>query len=108
MRNPVDKSGDITIAQNGTKDVGVAEGTLYHTLTVKAGTATAGTIAITFTPVDGAAPETLNDEYGAAISQNLATTTQKTYSLSRPILLQKFTCTMSGGNGTALVSLVSS
>jgi hypothetical protein len=103
MLNQVSSTPETTISQDGTVTLLCDPNSTSHAFTIKAGTATAGTIAVTFTPVGLSSTEVLYDQYGTAVTQNLATTTQKTYSTNGAAPIKSITFTMSGGNGTATV-----
>lgn len=67
-------------------------------LTVQPGTATAGTIALSYKAKGAANYETLLDKYGAAVTVTLAAGVSKTFSFD--ILADGIKGTPSGANGT--------
>jgi hypothetical protein len=101
MLNSVSKSGLITIAQDTTVTIGCDPNAITHQITLKAGTATAGTLTVTATPIDAGAAETVYYN-GSALAQNLATTAQMSYTIDG--MFDSITFALSGSNGTAKVS----
>jgi len=101
MLNSVGKSGLITLAQDTTQTIGCDTNATTHQITLKAGTATAGTLTVTATPIDSGAAETVYYN-GASLAQNLATTAQMTYIING--MFDSMTFALSGSNGTAKVS----
>jgi len=97
MLNQVAKTGLQTVAQDVTIIIACDPNAVKHFLTMKAGTATAGTLTLTATPSSVGAAETVYDPYGAAITQNLATTTQKTYVIEGNFDSLTIACASSNG-----------
>lgn len=103
MLNQVDTTQELAMAQDGTVTINCDPNSVAHTFTIKANTATAGTVAVTFIPKGLTTAETLLDQYGAAVTQNLASVTQRTYRTDGMVPLKTLVFTMTGGNGTATI-----
>ena len=102
MLNSVSKSGQVTIAQDATVTVGCDPNAVEHQWTIKRGTATAGTVTVTATPIDAGTAETVYYN-GAALAHNLATTSQMTYPAMRGYL-DSMTFAVTGSNGTTIIT----
>lgn len=101
MLNSVSQSGVVTIAQDTTVSIGCDPNAVKHQITLYRGTATAGTLTVTATPVGVGAAETVYYN-GSALAQNLATTSQMSYTIEG--MFDSMTFALSGSNGTAKVS----
>lgn len=102
MLNQVSKSGQVTIPQDSAVTVGCDANAVEHQITIKRGTATAGTVTVTATPIDAGSAETVYSN-GAALVHNLATTSQMTYPALRGYL-DSITFTVAGSNGTTIIT----
>ena len=98
MLNSVSRTGLQTVLQDASVSIACDPNAVKHFLTLKAGTATAGTLTLTAVPAGVGAAETVYDPYGAAITQNLASVTQKTYVIEGNFDTLNIAC--SGSNGT--------
>jgi hypothetical protein len=99
MLNSVGKTGLQTVASNVAIAIACDPNSVKYFLTLKAGTATAGTLTLTATPCGVGASEAVYESDGiTAITQNLATTTQKTYVIEGSFDAINVAC--AGSNGT--------
>ena len=102
MLNQVSKSGLQTVASDASVSCWCDPNSIEQYLTLKAGTATAGTLTVTAVPADVGAAETVYYN-GSALTQNLATVPQMTYRIKGTFDSINIAC--SGSNGTYQYSL---
>jgi len=97
MLNQVSRTGLITLAQDAPALIACDPNAIKHYITVKRGTATAGSLTFTATPASVGSTEPVY--YSAApLVHNLATTAQATYTIENTLDSISIAC--SGSNGT--------
>ena len=97
MLHQVSRSGLQTVASDVTVRIGCDPNATKHYLTLKRGTATAGTLTVTAVPSDAGSAEPVIYN-GSALTQDLAAVTQLTYDIENTLDTIIVSC--AGSNGT--------
>lgn len=97
MLNQVSRSGLQSVASDAAIIIACDPNAVTHDITLKAGTATAGTLTVTATPSDVGASEPVYYN-GSPLTQDLSTITQRTYRIEGTFDSINIAC--AGSNGT--------